>query len=235
MKETAIPQRLENLPRGGALRAAINTGNRALVQQGESGLHGISPALARRLATELGVQLEPVVYDGAGQVFEDADRDRWDVAFLAVDPKRAEKVAFTRPYITIEATFAVRAGSAIEDVHQVDRDGLRLLTSKDSAYDLHLSKMLQHAKHDRSGTPSESFERFRSGGWDAVAGVRASLEQAFGADPDFRILPGVLTKVEQAMVLPGHDHPLIDVLDAFVGRCIADGFVASVPSGAHVS
>ena len=226
-----MTQGLENLLPGGVLRAAINTGNRALVQQEGNTLQGISPALAGRLAAELGARLEPVVYDGAGKVFDDADRDLWDVAFLAVDPKRAEKVAFTRPYMTIEATFAVRADSAIKDIHDVDRDGICVLTSIGSAYDLHLTKTLKHASHDRSGTPPESFELFRNGTWDAVAGVRSSLEQAFGSNPDFRILPGVLTKVEQAMVLPATDHPLIDALDEFVGRAMEGGFVASVLNG----
>ena len=37
----------------------------------------------------------------------------------------------------------------------------------------------------------------------------------------------ILTKVEQAMVLPGADNPLITALDDFVARAITDGFVAS--------
>ena len=40
----------------------------------------------------------------------------WDVGFLAVDETRAEKIAFTRPYHSIEATFAVRAGSDLSEV-----------------------------------------------------------------------------------------------------------------------
>lgn len=222
-----MAQKLNDLERNGALRVAINTGNRALVQHESNMLQGISAALARRLASEIGARFDPVFYDGAGKVFADADDDIWDVAFLAVDPKRAEKVSFTRPYITIEATFAVRAGSDLRNVEDVDRPGVSILTSVGSAYDLHLTKSLQHAALDRSGTPPESFETFRSGDWDAVAGVRASLEQAYGGDPGFRILPGALTKVEQAMVLPGKHHPLRGALDSFVKRAIEDGFVAS--------
>jgi polar amino acid transport system substrate-binding protein len=222
---------LNGLANNGALRVAINTGNRALVQCEDGVLGGISPALGRRLAEEIGARFEPVVYDGAGKVFADAGSCIWDVAFLAVDPKRAEKVAFTRPYITIEATFAVRAGSAIENVLDVDQPGIRILTALGSAYDLHLTKALEHATLERSGTPPESFETFRIGTWDAVAGVRASLELAYGGDPDYRILPGVLTKVEQAMVLPDLNHTLRDALDAFVARAIEDGFVTSVLKG----
>lgn len=219
---------LKELAKNGTLRVAINTGNRALVQQSGAALEGISPALARRLAAELGAQLETIVYDGAGKVFADAGADIWDVAFLAIDPVRAEKIAYTRPYITIEATFAVREGSDMRDVHDVDRAGHSILTSIGSAYDLHLTKTLQHARLERLGTPPESFEAFRAGNWDAVAGVRASLERAFGDDSGIRILPGVLTKVEQAMVLPGPDHPAIAALDDFVKRALDDGFVAHV-------
>ena len=90
---------LKTLARDGVLRVAINTGNRALVQQDGSNLTGVSPALAERLAQEIGARMEPVVYSGAGKVFDDAHLDKWDVGFLAIDPMRAEKIAFTRPYI----------------------------------------------------------------------------------------------------------------------------------------
>lgn len=222
---------LTNLAKDGVLRAAINTGNRALVQVDGNALGGISPALARRLAAAIGARLEPVVYDGAGKVFDDAGNDRWDVAFLAVDPKRAEKISFTRPYVTIEATYAVRLGSRVQDIADVDQEGVRVLTAKGSAYDLHLTKTLQHARLDRFGTPPESFAAFREGSWDALAGVRESLEAAFGDDPDMRILPGALTKVEQAMVLPGAHNPAIEALDAFLAEAIARGFVAEHRGG----
>ena len=216
-----------SLARDGVLRAAINTGNRALVQQTGGKLAGISPALAERLSVAIGARLEPVVYAGAGAVFEDAVQDAWDVAFLAVDPKRAEKVSFTRPYVTIEASFAVRAQGPIHTLSDADQEGVRLLTSKGSAYDLHLTKTLKHAHLDRHGTPPESFEAFREGSWDAVAGVRASLEAAFSNDPGIRILPEALTKVQQAMVLPGARNPMIEALDSFVAQAIDEGFVTA--------
>jgi polar amino acid transport system substrate-binding protein len=219
-------QQLEDLARDGTLRAAINTGNRALVQVVGDDLHGVSPALARRLAERIGARLEPVVYGGAGAVFGDAGSDKWDVAFLAIDPVRAEKVCFTRPYHVIEATYAVRAGSPFDTPEAVDREGVTVLTSTGSAYDLYLSKALRHARLERSGAPGESFAEFRAGRGDVVAGIRAGLERAFGDDPAFTILPGVLTRVEQAMVLPGRHHPLLDALDGFVAEAIASGFVA---------
>lgn len=217
---------LESIAREGVLRTAINTGNRALVQSDGEHLTGVSPALAQRLADEIGARLEQVVYTGAGKVFEDAERTRWDVAFLAIDATRAKKVSFTRPYHVIEATYAVRRGSDVRDVADADRAGVRILTSTGSAYDMHLSATLKNATLEHSGTPTESFAEFREGRCDLVAGVRASLERYFGSDPDVLILPGVLTRVEQAMVLPGAENPAIEALDTFVKTAIEDGFVA---------
>lgn len=222
---------LSSLARKGVLRVAINTGNRALVRWDGTRLRGISPALARRLADTINAKMEPIFYDGAGFVFDDAGQDAWDVAFLAIDPKRARKVSFTCPYVTIEATFAIRVGGRVQELQDVDREGVRILTSQGSAYDLHLTKTLRHARLERFGTPPESFEAFHSGAWDAVAGVRASLEVAFSGEPGIRVLPGTLTTVKQAMVLPGAGNPLIGGLDEFVAKAIAEGFVTAHWSG----
>lgn len=216
---------LKTLARDGVLRVAINTGNRALVQHDNNVLTGVSPALAERLAKEIDARMEPVVYSGAGKVFDDARYDKWDVGFLAIDPMRAEKIAFTQPYIVIEATYAVRSDAPFMDVEDVDAAGVSVLTSTGSAYDMHLSKNLEHATLEHSGTPPESFEDFRAGRCDAVAGVRASLEAAFAGASDIRILSGVLTSVRQAMVLPDNADPRIAPLNDFVARSIADGFV----------
>lgn len=218
---------LATLARNGVLRAAINSGNRALVQVDNGDLRGVSPALARRLAARIKAELEPIVYSGAGKVFADADTGLWDIAFLAIDATRAQRVSFTRPYHVIEATYAVRAGSAIREVADADRSGIHVLTSTGSAYDMFLSANLQHATLEHSGTPGESFEEFRKGRCDAVAGVRASLERHFADDPTVRILPGILTRVEQAIVLPGAEKPAIQALDDFVAEAIECGFVAT--------
>ncbi|MEM6372886.1 MAG: transporter substrate-binding domain-containing protein [Pseudomonadota bacterium] len=220
-----MDEKLRSLARDGVLRAAINTGNRALVQSDDRVLSGISPALAQRLADEIGAQLKPLVYEGAGRVFEDAGNGVWDVAFLALDAKRAQRIAFTRPYLVIEATYAVRNSADFGDVGDVDRPGVQVLTAKGSAYDMYLTKSLRHATLDRFGTPPESFAAFAEGRCDAVAGVRQSLAAFFEEAKNIRILPGVLTSVEQAMVLPDRHDPRIAALDDFVERAIASGFV----------
>lgn len=217
-------QGLKALAADGRLRVAINLGNAALARRDGADLAGVSPALARRLAAAIGVTFEPILYEGAGKVFADADTNRWDLAFLAIDATRARRVCFTRPYHGIEATYAVRVDSAFYDIADADRE---LMVATGSAYDLHLTAAARRAALVRADSPGASFRRFRAGEGDLVAGVRQSLEREFGADPGYRILPGRITAIEQAMVLPGPANPGLAALDAFLGQAIDDGFVAT--------
>ena len=95
---------VNELAPNGTLRAAINYGNTVLAQKdpktGEP--RGVSVDLARELSWRLNVPLDIVPYDAAGKVTADARSNRWDVAFFAIDPKRAEDVAYTAPYVIIE-------------------------------------------------------------------------------------------------------------------------------------
>lgn len=216
---------LQAVAERGRLRAAINTGNRALVQQVDGRLEGVSPALAEALARELGVPLELAVYDSAGKVVADAGAGRWDIAFLAVDPERADKVAFTKPYVLIETTYAVREGSPIKAVEELDRPGLTILVSKGAAYDLRLTAMLQNASLLRASSPVDSMERFSNGEADAVAGIRQSLAGFFDGRDGFRILPGAVISVAQAMAVPAKHAALITELEDFLERAKSSGTV----------
>jgi len=67
--------------------------------------------LARELGTRIHVPVELVGYDSAGKMFEAVKAGAWDVAFLAIDPGRADEIDFTAPYVEIEGTYLVPAGS----------------------------------------------------------------------------------------------------------------------------
>ncbi|WP_425452581.1 transporter substrate-binding domain-containing protein [Methylobacterium radiodurans] len=83
----------------GTLRAAINYGNIVLAQRGPDGEPaGISADLARELGRRLKVPVSFTTFDTAGKVVDALNGPgSWDVAFLAVDPKRAQTIAFTPP------------------------------------------------------------------------------------------------------------------------------------------
>src|SRR5690625_7965444 len=95
----------------GVLPLAINYGNPVLSQRHPESPEpqGVSADLARELAKRLGLEILVLSFDAAGKVFEAVSDGVWDLAFMAVDPPRAEAVQVTDPYVSVEDTYVVTA------------------------------------------------------------------------------------------------------------------------------
>jgi polar amino acid transport system substrate-binding protein len=213
----------------GTLRAAINFGNPVLAQKdpatGEP--RGVSADLARELARRLNVPLEFVTFEAAGKVFEALKGNRWDIAFLAIEPVRAAEIAFTAPYVIIEGVYLVPKDSRLRSVDEVDREGVRIGVNRGSAYDLFLTRTLKHAQLQRGDS---GIELFRKEGLDAAAGVKQPLVGYASKHPDVRVMDGRFMEIRQAMGTPrvrlqGREA-VPRYLHAFVEEMKASGFVA---------
>ena len=212
---------------GGTLRAAINFGNPVLAQrdQATGEPRGVSAALARELGQRLGVPVQLVPYEEAGQVAAAAVRDAWDVAFLAVDPTRGATIEFTAPYVLIEGTYAVPPGSKLDGIDAVDQPGVRICVAANSAYDLFLTRALHRAELVRFAGGGEAEAAFLHGGCDALAGVRQPLAALVRTHPELRLLPGRFMAIQQAMAVPGSRAAGTPYLRGFVEEMKASGFV----------
>ncbi|MFG0916440.1 transporter substrate-binding domain-containing protein [Pseudomonas sp. CJQ_11] len=219
-------QVLKDLAPNSILRAAINFGNPVLAQPGADGEpHGVSVALAKSLAEELGVGLELRTYDAAGKVFAALEENAWTLAFLAIEPVRAAQISFSEPYVLIEGTYLVKAESPYSKIEDLDQPELRLAVGNGAAYDLYLSRTLQHAELHRADTSAGAVDLFIDQGLDAAAGVRQPLEQVAAKNPNYRVMQGAFTAIRQAVAVPrGRDAGAAYVRD-FVERRLAEGFV----------
>jgi polar amino acid transport system substrate-binding protein len=213
---------------GGKLRAAINFGNTVLAQRdpasGEP--RGISADLARELSRELGLPLEFVLYTAAGQVTDAARKNAWDVAFIAIDPKRAEEIDFTAPYVLIEGAYMVPAGSPLRTNADVDRKGVRVSVGAKSAYDLYLTRTLKNAQIVRAPTSPGAIDIFLKDRLEVAAGVKQPLVEFAKANPSVRVMDGRFMSIEQAMATPKGRAAAHAYLRDFVERMKANGFVA---------
>ena len=210
----------------GRLRAAINLGNPVLASRNANGEpSGITIDIARELGRRLDVPVELVVFDQAGQVADAAGADRWDVAFLAIDPKRAEQIAFTAPYVLIEGAFAVPASSPVTTVADVDGAGMRIAVIEKSAYDLFLTRTLKHATLVRAANDAATTARFLGEKLDVLAGVRQPLSDTVARHPGLRMVPGRFMAIEQAMGVPASRAVVMPSLRAFVEDLKASGFI----------
>ena len=187
----------------GVLRAAINYGNPVLAcREADGGPGGITADLARELARSLDARVAFVGYEQAGDVFAGLDSDAWDICFLAIEPVRAARIAFTAPYITIEGVYLVPAGSSLSHADEVDRAGARIGVIAGSAYDLFLTRGLKHAELVRRPGPDEVRSELVEGRVDLIAGVKPALEADARTVPGSRLLPEAFMSIRQAMGTP---------------------------------
>jgi polar amino acid transport system substrate-binding protein len=217
----------KDLAPSGKLRAAINFGNPVLAQRGPNGEpRGVSAALARELANRLNVPIEFVLFEEAGKVAEAAAEDKWDVAFLAIDPKRAATIDFTPPYVLIEGAYLVPANSLLEKVEDVDKDGIRVAVAENSAYDLYLTRNLKNANLVRAVNSAAAVSDFEQGKVKVLAGVRQPLETYARAHPGTRVMEGRFMSIRQAMCSPRGREAAARYLQGFIEGMKESGFVA---------
>ena len=223
------PEAVRDLAPNGKLRAAINFGNIVLAQKGPAGEpRGVSVDLAHELGRRLGVPVELVLFDAAGKVADAAAANVWDVAFVAIDPGRGKTIAYTPPYVLIEATYMVRDNSPLRRIEEFDRPGMRIAVGAKSGYDLYLTRTLKHAQLVRAPTSPAAIELFLKDNLDAVANVTQPLVLYAKNNPGVRVIEGRFMAIEQAMGTPHGRGPAgLAYLRRFVEEMKASGFVAA--------
>lgn len=224
------PAMINGLAPTGSLRAVINLGNALLARQapGETEPSGVSVDLARSLAQMLGVPLQLETVDIAAKAVAAVTEERADIGFFAIDPQRGAGIAFTAPYVLIEGAYLVREDSPLKDNSEVDVTGHDIVVGKGSAYDLYLSRHIQHATLVRAASSQAVVDTFLSGHHAVAAGVRQQLESDAARTPGLRMLPGRFMVIEQAMGLPRNRGAVAEaLLRSFVEHAKASGEVAA--------
>jgi polar amino acid transport system substrate-binding protein len=185
-----------DLAPSGVLRASINLGNPVLAQGSPEAPGGVTVDIARELARRLELPLELLCFDAARKSFEALTTGRADICFLAIEPARAAEVAFTAPYVVIEGVFAVPQDSKLTAVADVDAPGVRIGVKQGSAYDLYLTRTLQHATIVRG---TDGVDVFRAEGLEVAAGIRQPITQYVDAHRDLRLIDERFMQIQQAV------------------------------------
>ena len=213
----------------GTLRAAINFGNPILaVRDAATGeARGVSVDLARELGRRLEVPVELVLYTAAGKVVEGIKKGEWDIGFFAIDPVRAADIDFTPAYVVIEGAYLVPGSSAITRNEDVDREGVRVVVGRGSAYDLYLTRELKKAKIVRAPTSPAVTDMMLADRIEVAAGVKQQLEADAKRLPGLRLLDGRFMVINQAMGIPKGRAVGTAYVSEFVQQMKASGFVAN--------
>lgn len=224
-----MPDASRELAPTGKLRAGMNLGNALFTSKdpatGE--ITGVSVDLMRELASHLGVPVEFVMYPTPGEVADAVEKDAWDVAILAIEAARAEKIAFSPALTEIEATYAVHRDSKLRSCDEVDRAGIRIVAPAKAGYELYLTRTLKNATLDRVQGHAAAIDIFNRREADALPGLKPVLLESLGKKlPDARLLEGRFTTINHGLGTPRARTAAAAYLRAFVEEMNASGFVA---------
>jgi len=220
---------MKELTPTGKLRVGVNLSNFLLVQRNADGtIRGIVPDLAQELAKRLGVTAELHKYEKVGDVADGAKKGEWDVAFIGAEPQRAAEIDFTAPYVEIEATYLVPAGSPIQSLGDVDRKGVRIAVAERSAYHLWLERNIKHATLVTAAGIEASYQVFVKDKLEVLAGLKPRLMEDVAKLAGSKILDGRFTAVQQAIGTPKGRPEGAAYLRKFAEDVKASGLVAQL-------
>jgi polar amino acid transport system substrate-binding protein len=221
---------VSELAPGGTLRAAINMANMLLVtgKTEAGGPIGVAADFAGAIAGRLGVALAYVPFATPGELADAADDDTWDIGLIGAEPARAERIAFSPAYVEIESTYLVPAGSPLNAIADVDKAGVTIAVAARSAYELYLTRTLQHAELIKVSGLGGALEAFTNDGLDALAGLRPALLDNLATLPGARILEGRFATVQQAVGTPRNNTAAAAFLRDFVLEARQSGLVAEL-------
>lgn len=219
---------IAELAPNGTLRAGINMSNPLLVtsEAANGDPAGVSPDMARAIAERLGVAVKYVPFPFPGLLADAVGEDAYDIGLIAAEPARAETIAFTDAYVEIEATYLVAEGSPLQVIADVDRPGIKIAVSGRSAYDLYLTRTLEHGELVRAKGLGGALALFKDEKLDALAGLRPALNDDVKKMPGARIMDGGYTTVQQAIGTQPQNTAAAAFLQAFVTEAKASGLVA---------
>ena len=216
---------LKEIAPNGVINFAINFGNPILAQNVEGIPAGISVALAKALAAELGVDFKLNTFDAAGKVFASLSEGLWEIAFLAIEPVRVDQLSFTSPYVHLDGTYLVPQDANFQSVHELDQAEIQIAVGKGAAYDLFLSRTLENAILKRSETSASAVTDFIKYKFDAVAGIRSYLHDFALQNPEYRVLDDAFTQIRQAIATPKMNVKTAIYLEDFLLRKKSEGFI----------
>ena len=165
-------------------------------------------------------------YPNPAALVQSFGRDEWDIAFLAFDPARARDVEFSSPYMLVDNTYLVPAGSKVQNVETADQRGVRIAVPERSAPDLFLSRTLKAAEIIRvPGGADAAIEVLRSERADAYAENAHMLSLYSDRLPGSRVLRGRYTVIQHAIATRKGKTAAAEFVKQFVEQSKRDGTI----------
>ena len=219
---------LRDLAPTGILRAGLNLSNFLLVsrQRSDGTPEGVSPDIARYIASVLEVPCKFVLFDSPSQLADAAVDDLWDIGNIAYEPKRAKQINFSNPYALIDANFLVSSNSSIGSYDEVDQIGVKIAAFSGSAYELWLTENITKADIVHYQSIEESHKKFYQGEVEVLASLKPKLLDEISPNREVRIIEPSFTAIKQAVGIKKHNPAVISFINEIISKVISNGFIS---------
>lgn len=180
----------------------------------------------RALGEHMGLSVVLTELPTPSKLVECLDTGPCDIGSLGFDPTRADQVGgFTPPFMQVEYTLLVPAGSAMRSVADMDRPGVRIAVVRNHASTLALGRITKQAEQVSAETPDAAFNLLRSGRVDAWASVRPALLDYSAELAGSRVLEDSYGANFPALVVPKGQPERLAYISEFVEKAKASGIV----------
>ena len=208
--------RRELMPTG-ALRLAVNVANAEMAAERSPGaFEGKAVDLSRRLAQDWDIAVEIVPYASGGAIL--ADMAGWDVAVLAVEASRLDRLHFLPAFTTVDATLATVRDVPISTCLAADTEGLRIAVVRGAAYTACLERDVRRCELVTFDTPAAARAAMLVEDCDFVAGIRSTLRTLAVENPRVRLMDDDFLRVPQALAIALGKPNALAALDAWFAK-----------------
>ncbi len=209
--------------RGGIAVAPAASAFFAIRADGE--VKGVTVDLLRGFAAQLKLPLALQVFDNSGQVTEAVAKGECDIAFMPRDAEREKRVDFGPAYYVIASTYLVPAGSAIKNLDEVNRPGVRIVAISSTT----TARSARRTAPNATVTEVPSVELLTAmaakGEGDAFALSHDSFVTLLPKLPGARVLPGHFQQTGIAVAVPKNRPGALRLAGELVNEAKKSGLV----------
>jgi polar amino acid transport system substrate-binding protein len=152
---------------------------------------GLAITIGEALAKKLGVSLMPSQYAGPPQTYQALQTGQVDVVFAQVQLNlMPQGMSSTGAVVSVEHSYLVRGDSALHNVSDVDRDGIKVGSNATDGHTPFLVSYLKHAQLIKFSSDDAGMAALAAGKIDAWADGRFALVDLTTQLAGSRILDG---------------------------------------------
>ena len=224
------PLVVKTLAPTGSLRVGVYLGSpTSLVRDPQTGEKaGVAFELGQALGRQLGVPVEIKEFTRLADVLDALKGGAVDFTFTNATAVRARDMDFSAPLLRIELGYLVPPTSALKDIADVDKPGIRVGVAQGSSSQGVLGRLFKSATVVLAPSVTQAQVMFRAGQLDAFATNKGILNEMADALPGYRILEGRWGLETMAIAIPQQRGVAMPYVREFAEDARRSGLLAGI-------